>query len=128
MPRKRGINMNTNRGRDNASTWYDDVDEMYVDLRALRGGRKSDYVRRVLVALHLPQCNTGRGEYAEVCHVISGWDVGVHLLFWGLMGYDGRYMNGGGSRDRSGRLSNREWALSGMVGESKRLWAEVVRP
>ena len=88
------------------STW--NYDGQIVPLRCTRG-RKTKFMRRVLRAFELD----GESElYAWF--VIAGWTPAEHQLFWDLCGYDGSNWDA-----RHG--------LPGMIGESKRVLAEMRR-
>ena len=78
------------------------IDGQRVPQRMTRG-RKTKFVRRVL-----------RGFRVESCESCAMWEEAQHLLFWELLGYDGRYYS---------------WVhgLPGMIGESKRLIQEAMR-
>ena len=90
--------------RDFTPSGFDlEIDGQYVHRRCMRG-RKSKYVRRVLRAFGVERC--------ESCAM---WEEAQHLLFWELLGYDGRWYSW-------------EHGLPGMIGETKRLIAEVMRP
>lgn len=72
-------------------------------------GRKTKAVKRALRAFGVER---GTPLAQESC---SHWEYDQHLLFWELLGYDGRYWIG----TKSG--------LPGMIGETKRLIAECHR-
>lgn len=87
------------------------LDDQRHVVRAMRG-RRSHHVRLVLAAFGI-----ARGACAtEAC---ANWEYDQILLFWDLLGYNG-------SEWVRGR--NRVEAWAGMIGETKRLIQEVLRP
>jgi len=76
--------------------------------RAQRG-RKTKFVARVLRAFNV------NGDLVSSYAAIAEWEFDQHILFWTLLGYDGRFWIDSNS------------GVPGMIGETKRLWAEVTR-
>lgn len=87
------------------------IDGQLCPVRATRG-RKTRHVARVLRAFAVDSRDILR------CERCADWPRDKHLLFWELLGYDGRYMTVGRTVHET---------LAGMIGESKRLIQEVTR-
>ena len=88
-----------------------EIDGQLCVVRCTRG-RKTKFVRRLLRGLLLT------GDLVDNYAVIARWEPELHELFWDLVGYDGGlYVDGRNDREN----------IAGMMGESKRVLAELTR-